>query len=111
MTEQKTLREQLAILLSGLASLSPQTDEQNHYFWKGMHQYWKNNWLIKADSILSLMLKELEGARLTPEQINQTVEKSWGVSDSDAYNMQFKLVAIDTANAQLEAVKKILGKV
>jgi hypothetical protein len=50
--EQKTLREELAILLSGLASLSPQTDEQNHYFWKGMHQYWKNNWLIKADSII-----------------------------------------------------------
>jgi hypothetical protein len=63
-----------------------------------------------ADSILSLILKEVEGARLTDDELIQvaidSLPKSGGMV-REVDNEWLKIVC----NAQLEAVKKILGKV
>ena len=58
-----------------------------------------------AFDILSLMLKEVEGARLTPEQMRAVIGSKYPLPLINQ-NLYEKMIA-----AQLEAVKKLLGKV
>jgi len=57
-----------------------------------------------ADSIISLMLKAVEGARLTPGE-QEGIYQTWFNSE----NKTFEMLQEAVADAQLEAVKKILG--
>jgi hypothetical protein len=108
MTEQKTLREKL----------------HDYLYSNGMSERYD----CQVEDILSLMLKEVEGARLTDEQIKlaahnftdtdykylKNVMETYPIQQfkGSAYNdAAQKLEWGKIAAAQLEAVKKILGKV
>lgn len=117
--EQKTLREKLAKDLWFHGSKS-------RYQWEYLISTRKIAWYKKADSILSLMRKEIEGARLTEDmkdyESRVSLQNSTVVSWAD-YCSWFKPtycirgeqallhLVDDIANAQLEAIVKILGKV
>jgi hypothetical protein len=63
-----------------------------------------------ADYLLSLLLKEVEGARLTEEQtFNLGFKTSYRAESTELF--AYSEGVQDGINAQLEAVKKILGKV
>jgi hypothetical protein len=111
MTEQKTLREKIAQLEfcqqnCGLLKKDCRqkncTEVRREIFQDELTN--PNSWPCgMADSILSLMLKAVEGAGLTKEQ-KEAVRRKWiGSINTSLLDM--------IANAQLEAVKKILGKV
>jgi hypothetical protein len=137
MTEkQKTLREKIAQLefcQQNRGLLKKDCRQKNcTEVWREIFQDEltnPNSWPCgMADSILSLMLKEVEGARLTDEQIKlaahnftdtdykylKNVMETYPIQQfkGSAYNdAAQKLEWGKVASAQLEAVKKILRKV
>ena len=69
-----------------------------------------------ADYLLSLILKEVEGARLTKRESSKLDYEKIGASElylewlkDEESNLDYRYWKL--LNAQLEAVKKILGKV
>jgi hypothetical protein len=100
MTEQKTLREQLK---TGLIK------DFNHLYVKKYSTGWKIQRFVRRteinlmsfDNTIKAILKEVEGAGLTDYEI-ENIENE--------YPRKFG-IALTAANAQLGAVKKILGKV
>jgi len=91
--EQKTLREKLAKDLWFHGSKS-------RYQWEYLISTRKIAWYKKADSILSLMLKEVEGIE---NPCSELVEDIRGDTDPNPCYL-----AVESFR---EAVKKILGKV
>ena len=117
MTEQKTLREKIAQLEfcqqnCGLLKKDCRqkncTEVRREIFQDELTN--PNSWPCgMADSILSLMLKEVEGARLKESPFPKS-DKPIDVNNPDSFGYAH-VNYLQGANAQLEAVKKILGMV
>jgi hypothetical protein len=102
--EQKTLREKIDAegqLICNAYQSCPEFITYNE---------WALYVLDFSDSILSLMLKEVEGARLTVIEMDLIWDKWMKTPHVTGINSMDKLMDL-VANAQHKAVKKILGKV
>jgi len=101
MTEQK-LRERTATELYAQTFKSPVNENQKIALWEAIHEIWKEIYRKRADSILSLILSEIDKAALTAEQILMATKY---ISDVDSIDI---IDARLSAAAQLEAIKKQL---